>query len=178
MSQRLPMALVRKLLRYAAVSAIATSVSLTILGGLVATGTTTAGWANVIATAVGTVPSFELNRRWVWGRSGRRSVAAEVGPFCVLSLSGLALSTAAVSAASRWASAAGLGVGGRTVVAETANVATFGALWVAQYLILDRVLFGGGRRSRPDRDPGPGPGSASRATPTAGGDRRGLPQAA
>jgi len=44
----------RKLLRYATVSAIATSVSLTILGVLVATGTMTAGWANVIATAVGT----------------------------------------------------------------------------------------------------------------------------
>jgi putative flippase GtrA len=60
------LSLVRKLLRYAAVSAIATSLSLTILGVLVARGTTTAGWANVIATAAGTVPSFELNRRWVW----------------------------------------------------------------------------------------------------------------
>ena len=36
---------------------------------LVGTDAVTAGWANVIATGVGTVPSFELNRRWVWGRS-------------------------------------------------------------------------------------------------------------
>jgi putative flippase GtrA len=141
------MGLVRKLLRYATVSAIATSLSLTILGVLVATGATTPGWANVIATAVGTVPSFELNRRWVWAKSGRRSLGAEIGPFCVLSFSGLALSTGAVSAASRWATAAGLGVGGRTLVAEAANVATFGTLWVAQYLILDRVLFRARRRS-------------------------------
>ncbi len=137
----------RKLVRYAAVSAIATSVSLTILGTLVATGVTTAGWANIIATTVGTVPSFELNRRWVWGKGGRRSVGAEIGPFCVLSFSSLALSTLAVSTATRWATATGLGVGGRTLVAEVANVATFGSLWVAQYLILDRVLFrpGSGR---------------------------------
>lgn len=149
----------RKLLRYGAVSAIATTVSLSILGTLVAAGLTSAGWANVIATAVGTAPSFELNRRWVWGKGGRRSVAAEIGPFCVLSFSGLALSTLAVSTATRWATAAGLGIGGRTLVAEVANVATFGSLWVAQYLILDRVLFrsgtGRGVEGGPSRLPDP-----------------------
>jgi putative flippase GtrA len=56
--------------RYATVSAIATTVSLTILGLLVATGAMSAGWANIIATAVGTIGSFELNRRWVWGKRG------------------------------------------------------------------------------------------------------------
>jgi putative flippase GtrA len=131
----------RKLVRYAAASAIATSVSLSLLGVLVATRTATPGWANVVATAAGTVPSFELNRRWVWRKSGRRSVWAEIGPFCALSFLGLALSTLAVSAASRWAAGSGHGIGARTVVAEGANVATFGALWVAQYLMLDRVLF-------------------------------------
>jgi len=141
------MSLVRKLLRYAAVSAIATALSLTILGVLVATGATTAGWANLIATGVGTVPSFELNRRWVWGKRGSRSIAAEIGPFCALSFAGLALSTIAVSGASRWASGDGLGVGARTLVAEVANVATFGTLWVGQFVILDRVLFRARTRS-------------------------------
>lgn len=142
------MTLVPKLLRYAAVSAIATSVSLTILGVLVASGTASPGWANIVATAAGTVPSFELNRRWVWGKKGRRAVAAEIGPFCVLSFTGLALSTLAVTAASGWAAAAGYGVGTRTAVAEAANVAAFGTLWVAQYLVLDRLLF---RAPRPVR---------------------------
>jgi putative flippase GtrA len=151
------MSLARKLFRYCAVSAIATTVSLTILGVLVATGTTTAGWANIIATAVGTVPSFELNRRWVWGKAGHRAFGAEIGPFCALSFSGLALSTIAVSAAAGWATAAGLGTGARTLVAEGANVATFGSLWVAQYLILDRVLFrarsGRAEESHSDAEP-------------------------
>jgi putative flippase GtrA len=130
-----------KVLRYAAVSAVATTVSLSILGILLATGATTAGWANLIATGAGTAPSFELNRRWVWGKKGSRSVAAEIGPFCGLSFAGLALSTVAVSNASRWAAGDGLGVGARTLVAEMANLATFATLWVAQFVILDRVLF-------------------------------------
>jgi putative flippase GtrA len=135
------MTLVRKLARYATVSVISTSVSLTILGILVATSAVTAGWANVIATAVGTVPSFELNRRWVWGRNGYRSVLAEIAPFCALSFLGLALSTVAVSVAAGWATASGLRTGARTLVAQGANVATFGTLWVGQYQLLDRVLF-------------------------------------
>jgi putative flippase GtrA len=131
----------RKLARYATVSVVSTTVSLSILGTLVATSLVTPGWANVIATAAGTVPSFELNRRWVWRRTGRRSLAAEVVPFCALSFLGLALSTVAVSfAAGR---AASLGTAARTLVAQGANVGTFATLWAVQYLILDRVLFAG-----------------------------------
>ena len=135
------MTLLRKLFRYAAVSVVSTSVSLTILAVLVATSMTTAGWANVIATSVGTIPSFELNRRWVWGRTGRRSLWTEIGPFCALSFSGLALSTLAVGVAAGWAASAGLGTAARAMVADAANVGTFGTLWVVQFVLLDRVLF-------------------------------------
>jgi putative flippase GtrA len=120
---------------------LATATSMIVLGALVATGAMAAGWANVVATGVGTVPSFELNRRWVWGRQGRRRVLAEIGPFCALSFAGLALSTLAVSLAARWATTSGLGAGGRTLASEGASVATFGTLWIGQYVLLDRVLF-------------------------------------
>ena len=135
------MSVIRKLIRYAAVSAISTAMSLTILGLLVATNATAAGWANVIATAAGTIPSFELNRRWVWRKRGHRSPLAEVAPFCALPFAGLGLSTLAVSAAAAWASTAGLGTTARTLAAEAANLTVFGTLWVAQYVMLDRVLF-------------------------------------
>jgi putative flippase GtrA len=138
-----------KWIRYGTVSAISTVVSLTVLGVLVFTGTLSPGWANVVATAVGTVPSFELNRRWVWGRTGRRSLLTEMGPFCALSFAGLALSTLAVTVVGRWAVDAGLSAGMRALLAQQANVAAFGSLWVAQFLILDRTVFG--RRSAPEQ---------------------------
>jgi putative flippase GtrA len=131
----------RKLVRYAAVSVVSTSVSLSILGFFIATGAISAGWANVVATSVATIPSFELNRRWVWKKEGQRSLLAEVGPFCAMSFVGLALSTLAVSVAAHWATGDGFGTTGRTVIAEAANISTFGALWLAQYAILDRLLF-------------------------------------
>lgn len=129
-------------MRYCAVSAIATVTSLTVLGVLVATRTASPALANIVATAVGTVPSFELNRRWVWRKTGERSVAAEIAPFCALSFAGLLLSTFAVDVAARWASAIGLTGVMRTFAVELANVAAFGTLWVLQYVVLDRVLFG------------------------------------
>jgi putative flippase GtrA len=131
----------RRLIRYGAVSVVSSTVSLTILGVLVATRTLPAGWANVAATAAGTIPSFELNRRWVWGRSGRRSMLAEVGPFSAMSFAGLALSTVAVSVAAAFAQSSGLSSGMRTLAIEAANVAAWGSIWLAQFFVLDRVLF-------------------------------------
>ena len=135
------MSAVAKLARYSLVSVISTTISLAVLGLLVATATTTAGWANVIATGIGTVPSFELNRRWVWRVNSRRSVRSQVLPFCVLSFVGLGLSTLAVHAATAWATSAGAAPTTRALVAQAANVATFGSLWVLQFILLDRVLF-------------------------------------
>jgi putative flippase GtrA len=126
----------RKLLRYGTVSVVSTVTSMTVLGLLVATRALTPGWANLVATAVGTVPSFELNRRWVWGRTGRRSLSGEVGPFAAL----------AVSVAGHLA--AGLDTAPRTIAVEAASVAAFGSLWLLQFVVLDRLLFAT-RRAEP-----------------------------
>lgn len=131
----------RQLLRYGAVSLIATVTSMTILGVLVATKTMPAGWANVVATGVGTIPSFELNRRWVWSRSGGRSIRAEVVPFAALSFAGLGLSTAAVHFVDLYVRQSGWSNGSRTIAVEVASNAAFGLLWIAQFVILDRLLF-------------------------------------
>ncbi|WP_426573614.1 GtrA family protein [Aquihabitans sp. McL0605] len=130
-----------RFLRYGLVSVIATGTSLLVLGVLVATHTMTPGWANVAATAVGTVPSFELNRRWVWRRHGASSIGAEVIPFAAMSAAGLVLSTLAVSLAGRWTDQAGLVGADRTMAIQAASLAAFGILWLLQFVLLDRVLF-------------------------------------
>jgi len=144
----------RQLIRYGAVSLISSGTSLIVLTTLVATGAMAAGWANVVATAAGTVPSFELNRRWVWRSTSRRSFVGQVGPFCALSFAGLGLSTLAVHSAVTWAIDQGMSAGGQAGVADLANVCTFGSLWIVQFVVLDRLLFASGRRAR-TTDPSP-----------------------
>ncbi len=131
-----------RMARCLSVSVLTTLLSLVTLALLVGWWGTTAWLANVIATAVGTVPSYALNRRWVWGRDGSGDIWREVVPFWALSFSGLVLSTAAVATADAWASSIGLVGPTRTAVLLLANVGTFAVLWVGQFLVLDRVLFG------------------------------------
>lgn len=143
--RRRPWPLVAKLVRYASVSAVATVVSLVTLTLLVAFTPVSPGWANVVATALGTIPSFELNRRWVWSRSDQRSLSRQVVPFVALTFVELAVSTLAVHAAGRWAADHDVSRLIRTVIVDGANIVAFGTLWVAQFVLCDRVLF----RSQP-----------------------------
>jgi putative flippase GtrA len=145
-------ALARRVVRCLSVSVLTTVISLTLLAALTTAFAMTAWVANVVATAAGTAVSYRLNRRWVWGRRDASDPWREVLPFWVLSFAGLALSTAAVAAADAWASAAGLPGATRTVAVLLASVAGYAALWVAQFAVLERVLF----VPRPHRDPRPG----------------------
>jgi len=125
--------------RYAAVSVVSTLTSLTTLGLLVGVVGFEALWANLVATAVGTVPSFELNRRFVWRRRGPASLRRQVVPFTALSFAGLALSSLTIRVASGLSAHAGRA--GHTAAVEVASVAAFGSLWLVQFVLLDRVLF-------------------------------------
>lgn len=129
----------RRLLRYASVSVVSTATGLTVLGLLVGVAGVPAVWANVVATAVGTVPSFELNRRFVWCVRGERPRLAQIVPFCLLSFSGLVVSSVAVHVAGDATAADSRLV--HTAAVELGNVAAYGALWVVQFLLCDRLLF-------------------------------------
>jgi putative flippase GtrA len=142
----------RQLVRYSAVSLISTIVSVIVLGVLVGTNSMSAGWANVVATACGTIPSFELNRRWVWKRHGGRRFGAEVIPFTGLSFAGLGLSTLAVSFADTYVRNSGWSNGSRTIALELASNAAFASLWVLQFVVLDRVLFRAAKPALADPD--------------------------
>ena len=80
-----------------------------------------------------TIPSYLLNRAWVWGKSGSHSMTAEVLPFWGMAFLGLVLSTVLVHyAEQQWDS---------WVLVNLANLSAFGVLWVAKFFVLDRVLF-------------------------------------
>jgi putative flippase GtrA len=128
-----------KLVRYSAVSVIATTTSLLMLGLLVAGVGVGATVANLLATACGTVPSFELNRRWVWLQKGKGEFWRQFVPFCGLTVAGLLLSTLTVHVAAlhtaTWSRAP------HTLAVELANVIAYGTVWIVQFFVLDRLLF-------------------------------------
>jgi putative flippase GtrA len=133
--------LIAKLVRCMAVSVIVTTLSLTMLGVLVGVVHMAAVPANVVTTLVASVPSYVLNRRWVWKVTGRSDLRRQVLPFWGLAMAGLVLSSVAVGVTAHVAD--GMDVSGtvRTLGVQAANLAAWGLLWVIQFVALDRWLF-------------------------------------
>jgi putative flippase GtrA len=132
----------RKPVRYAAVSGIAMTCNIVVLfvalwalkvradaddlsRGVV--------MANVIAVSMSSIPSYVLNRYWVWGKRGRNKLWTEVAPFWAMAVLGLVLSTLFVYIAHQYTSS--------KVLLVAANLSAFGILWVGKYLALDALLF-------------------------------------
>jgi len=104
------------------------------------------GWtprsSNYLAFVVAGVPSYYLNRKWAWGKSGRSHLLKEVLPFWVIALVGLALSTWAVDFVDTNAQAVVSSRALRTVLLMGASMAAFGVVWIGKFLIFKRYLFG------------------------------------
>jgi len=132
-------ALVQRLSRCLVVSVGTTLLSAAILVALALGAGVPAGLANVIAVCCCIAPSYLANRHWVWGRSGRGDFARELLPFWVLSIAGLGASTIVVSlvasVAAHWSTSA------RALALPIANLSVFGALWLVQFAMLDKVVF-------------------------------------
>src|SRR5437660_10271801 len=86
----------------------------------------TARSANILATGVGTVPSYELNRKWAWGKKGRGHLWKEVVPFWTLSFIGLAFSTWSADFAENQVQHHNVSHGAQTVVVALAALAAWG----------------------------------------------------
>ena len=128
-------------LKYASVSAVAVVVGQTLLFTFLEIAQWAAVPANVAAVTLSAIPSYILNRYWVWGKKSRNSFTTEVLPFWAMALLGLILSTVAVAWVDTWTDS--------SILIALANLTAFGVLWVAKYFVLDSLLFGQHTHERP-----------------------------
>jgi putative flippase GtrA len=131
----------RKLLKYSATSIISLVVSVILLvffDGVV-------GWGAVVsstlATAIATIPSYELNRKWAWGKHGKSHLWREVVPFWVIAFIGWGVSTYSVKLVESALKGSSLSHIERTGVIAIVYVGAFGVLWIAKFIFFNKVLF-------------------------------------
>jgi putative flippase GtrA len=132
-------------LRYSMVSVINVAVGQALLFILVRLLTWYTDWsqgmswtvANIVAVSLGALPSYFLNRIWVWGKRGPSHLTREILPFWGFAFAGLVLSTGAVSVAANLTDV--------KIVANIANIVAFGLLWVVKFFVLDSMVFGDGQ---------------------------------
>ncbi len=130
-----------KLIKYTTVSAISALTSivvLTVVYGVLQL------WSPVVSTLfaniVAGVPSYLLNRRWVWGKSGRSHWWREVLPFWVMSLTGIGFALVTATLAKDFATAHHLHHLTRTILVVGANIAAFAVVWLLKFMILNRLF--------------------------------------
>jgi putative flippase GtrA len=97
--------------------------------------------SSVVAVAAGTLPSYELNRRWTWRKSGPSHMWREIVPFWVMSFIGLVFSTLCVYLAEGWAEGQDLTKARTALLLNASSLAAFGLLWVGKFLIINHLLF-------------------------------------
>src|ERR1035437_5455729 len=130
----------KQLIRYTMVSVISTVVS---LGTLALVFGVFHFWgevgSTVFANAVATVPSYYLNRGWVWGKNGRSHLMKEIVPFWAMSAIGIVVSIFGAAIARH------LGIDHhlahlQQLVVLFANVMSFGICWVLKFLVFNRLF--------------------------------------
>ncbi len=171
----------RKLLKYSAVSVISIIVSvcfLVLFDGVFRWGAVV---SSTLATAIATVPSYELNRKWAWGKHGKSHLGREVLPFWVLAFIGWAVSTYSVKLTENALKGSSLAHIERTGVVALVYIGAFGVLWIAKFIIFNKVLFvhhpataavgataAGGATTTTARAPGPATNTRGQAGATGG----------
>ncbi len=131
----------RKFIRYSLVSVVSIVVTVTtqaISFGLL---NVSAGRSAIIASTVAAVPSYYLNRSWVWKKGGRSHMRKEVLPFWIMAAIGLAVSTYASTVAGAIGERVTESHALRTFMVTSGSVLAFAVLWVVKYIIFNRILF-------------------------------------
>ena len=131
----------KQLIRYSMVSVISTIASFGVLAlvyGLhIIKGEIE---ATVFANVVATIPSYFLNRKWVWGKGGRSHVMKEIVPFWVMSAIGITVSIGGAAVARHIGTVNHLTHLQETAVLLLANLISFGLFWVLKYMLYNRLF--------------------------------------
>ncbi|HUY54534.1 MAG TPA: GtrA family protein [Candidatus Nanopelagicaceae bacterium] len=125
-------------LRYLLTSGLSTVISEIALVALYAAGITGAMTAAVLATMVGTIPSYLISRYWIWPEADRRGVGRQMTLYWLTTGASLVVSSLVTGAAAAHAP------GGRALhvaVASIAYVGTYVILWVAKYVVYQKLVF-------------------------------------
>lgn len=137
----------RRLLQYSMVSIVAVAVGQIALVALYYFGHWSARSANIGSCIAGGIPSYYLNRRWVWGKSGRSHIRREIVPFWVLTFAGLVLSTWLAGLAGDYGARHVDSRAVRTALVAGASLVSFGGLWVLKFVAFNRYMFSDGSTS-------------------------------
>jgi putative flippase GtrA len=130
-----------KLFRYSMASVVAVVVSTVLFVTFDGAIGFSAVVSSTLATAIAAIPSYELNRKWAWGKSGRSHLLKEVIPFWTLAFVGWAFSTFSVHLMEDYAKSHHFSHLLQTATVTLVYIGAFGVLWVGKFIIFNKFMF-------------------------------------
>jgi len=131
----------RKIFRYTMVSVISTAVSfitiavvygLKIIPGVL--------WATLTGNVLAAIPSYYLNRKWAWGKTGKSHFRKEVFPFWFMAFLGILVSQVgaywarSLIKSHHWKHIIDTGL------VTGVNLMSFGIFWVLKMIVFNRIF--------------------------------------
>ena len=86
------------------------------------------------------MPSYYLNRKWVWGKGGRSHLTKEIIPFWSLSALGIAVSIGGAALARHISRSTTSAHSSRPPWCWLANLISFGIFWVLKFMVFNRMF--------------------------------------
>ena len=108
------------------------------------------GLASLSAFVTGFLVNFLGNRYWAWARRQRHRLGRDVLGYAVLAVTSALVATGVTSLADGYTERLGVSGDRQALLVEAAYFATYAAMFVVKFVLLDRVLFA----SRADRRQG------------------------
>ena len=131
----------QKLVKYSVASAVAVVISeicLVMFNGVIGM----SAWvSSSLATAIAAFPNYYMNRKWAWGKTGRSHMLKEVVPFWALAVLGWAVSTFSVYLMEHYDQRHGVSHLLTTASVAVVYIGAFGVLWVAKFVIFNKLMF-------------------------------------
>ncbi len=132
---------VHKFIRYSMVSGVAIFISQVVIvicvGPLHLSGIV----SNTLGVIASTPASYELNRKWAWGKSGKSHMWREVVPFWTMTLIGYLASTGTVQLADTSTTNHDVGGVWRVVAIMAASLFAWGVVWVVKFVVFNKLVF-------------------------------------
>jgi len=131
----------KKLIRFTLVSAVSTVtsfVAISLLYGLkIIPGIL---WATLVGNLIASLPAYNLNRRWTWGKRGRSHWRKEIVPFWAMTALGIAVSQLGALFARHLVTSHHWSHLVNTGLVSGANLVSFAIFWVLKLMVFNRIF--------------------------------------
>lgn len=134
--------MIHRFVRYSMVSGVAIVISQVAILICTALFHTSGILANTVGAVVATPASYELNRKWAWGKHGKSHLWKEVAPFWGLTLLGYLGSTGTVQLADEMCKNHHIIGLTRSLAIMGASLFAYGVVWVVKFFVFQHLVFG------------------------------------